>query len=265
MKRRQRFGDITIHSKAYVGGVLRGKYPHKRESFSRYAWRRFRMAVKSSLSAVVRPLIFLAGILGLALERLAVKLKNIGQVGDTRVTVSPLYVPVSKADDIDILSPGAAPRRIAAYVVAFACVLIPSAAFLAAFEFMPPEDAPQDIFLHENGAITVFRTDSQTVGEFLDSMTSLSPSDVLVNARAEPIEAGMLIEIRRAFPVMVSSKQETDVLEVVGGTVADALDELSIEVKDGDIVSPPPSTAVSPGMKISLVEVREVIETETSN
>ncbi len=264
MKRRQRFGDITIHSKAYVGGVLRGKYLHQRESFSRYALRRCRKAAKASLSAVARPFILLAGALGLALEKLAAHLKRIGQVGaESRVTVSPLYVPVSKADDIEILAPAAAPRRLAAPLVLLACVLVPSAAFLAAFAFIPPEREPQEIFVHENGAITAFRTDSETVGEFLDGMTTLSSSDVLVNGRTEPIEAGMLIEIRRAFPVMVSSKQDTDVLEVVGGTVADALDELSIDVNDGDIISPPPSTAVSPGMKISLVEVREEMETET--
>ncbi len=264
MKRRQRFGDITIHSKAYVGGVLRGKYPRQRESFSRYAWRRCRMAVKASLSAIARPLFLLAGILGLALEKLAVRLKHIGQSGaQSRVTVSPLYLPVSKSDDIEILAPSTAPRRFAAQLVLLVCVLVPSAAFLVAFAFMPPEREPLEIFLHENGAITAFRTDSETVGEFLDTMTALSPRDVLVNERTEPIEAGMLIEIRRAFPVMISSKQETDVLEVVGGTVADALSELSIEINDGDIVSPPPSTAVSAGMRISLVEVREVMETET--
>ncbi len=264
MKRRQRFGDITIHSKAYVGGVLRGKYLHQRESFSRYALRRCRIAVKASLTAITRPFIFLAGALGLALERLAAVLKRIGQTGaEARVTVSPVYLPVSKADDIEILAPSAAQRRLSASLVLLACVLVPSAAFLAAFAFMPAEDEAHEIFLHENGGITAFRTNSKTVGEFLDSMTSLSPRDVLVNGRTEPIETGMLIEIRRAFPVMVSSKQDTGVIEVVGGTVADALDELSIEVDDGDIISPPPSTAVSPGMRISLIEVREVMETET--
>ncbi len=268
MKKRQQYGDITIHSKAYVGGVLRGKYPYQRESFSRYAWRRSLRAAKAFFSALVKPVLFFAGVIGLAAQKLAAIYMNIGKPGlksrpDTRITVSPFYLPDPKSDDIDLLAPSAAPRSHRGRLVLLACALVPIGAFLAAFAFMPREEEPNQIFLHDSGDLTAFRTDSETVGEFVDTLTELSPEDILVNERTEPIEPGMLIEIRRAFPVIVTSKQKTSVFEVVGGTVADALNELSIAVQDGDIVSPPPSTAVSPGMRISHVAVKEVTETET--
>ncbi len=264
MKRRQRYGDITIHSKAYVGGVLRGKYPHQRESFSHYAWRRSLKAAKTFFASLAKPFIFLAGFLGLAAQKAAALFLRLGKSGaEPRVTVSPLYLPASKSDDIELLSQKIERHKLSARLALLACALVPVTAFLAAFAFMPREKEPSEIFIHDNGDITAFRTDSETVGEFLDSMTTLSPEDILVNRRTEQIEPGMLIEIRRAFPIIVTSRQETGVLEVVGGTVADALSELSIAVLDGDIVTPPLSTAVSPGMRISHIAVKEVTETET--
>ena len=258
MKRRQRYGDITIHSKAYVGGVLRGKYPHQREPFLRYAGRRARLGIRRFFAALAAPFLLLAGLLGGLLLKLTGPKRHMAARG---FSYSPLYTPPPKIDD-DAVARRDKRRRLELPLVVSACVIAPVAAFLIAFALMPKPPEAREVYLYDNGVTTAFRTESSTVGEFLQGVTRIASADIVLGGAAAPIEPGMVISVKRAFPVTVTSRQKTKVLDMAGGTVEDALDALSIAVRAGDIITPSPETKLMPGMQIEHIAVEVLHETE---
>lgn len=259
MKRKRRYGDITIHNKAYVGGVLRGKYPHRRMSFSEHALKRVSDGARRTFSVLALPFLFVADFTGRCVQTLA---KQGRRKTSGKVSIFPLYEPTNHLDDAEARD-AKARRPWEMPTIIGACVLVPAAIFLLAFFVAPAKPEGYEVYVNDQGTTVGFLTDAETVGEFLAKSVNIDAHDIVEANGSAPIHSGMLINVKRAFPVLVSSRQNTRVIEVAGGTVGDALNELSINVDENDIVTPGLGEPVKPGMKIEHIGVTVSVETET--
>lgn len=129
------------------------------------------------------------------------------------------------------------------------------------------------ITLNDGGRVLEAETTADTVGQFLeDNRITLGEDDLLeVDAGAE-ITEGMEIIVRRAMPVTIRSGDQSVTVNMVSGTVQEALDKAGVVPAEADEVYPAPDTFLRSGMKIDHIvvttdtreEIREIpFEEET--
>ncbi len=114
------------------------------------------------------------------------------------------------------------------------------------------------ITLNDGGRVLEAETAADTVGQFLeDNRITLGQDDLLeVDAGAE-ITEGMEIIIRRAMPVTIRSGDQSITVNMVSGTVQDALDKAGVVPADIDEVYPSPDSFLRAGMKIDHIVVTQ--------
>ncbi len=119
-----------------------------------------------------------------------------------------------------------------------------------------------DIVLNDGGRVMQAPTAAKTVREFLDdNKVVLGPDDFLETDPNAPITDGLEIIIRRAMPVTVNTEAESLTVNMVAGTVQDALDRAGVYPALQDEVYPSPDTFVRAGMRVDHIEV-QVEQTE---
>lgn len=113
-----------------------------------------------------------------------------------------------------------------------------------------------NITINDSGRITDAHTSEITVGAFLSKNgINLGKSDVVELALTEPLKDGMNIVIRRATPVTINYGTEKYSVDMLAGTVGDALTLASITPGVNDEIYPDVSSYISPGMEINVIKV----------
>ena len=117
--------------------------------------------------------------------------------------------------------------------------------------------------INDAGRVIEVETDRRFVKEILkDNHIEITAPDILVTAPEEAVTEGMVIEIKRAFPVVINRGRNRTVIYMVAGTVRDALDIAGIELKDVDQVFPSLNEFISGGSEITLIITEKKYETE---
>lgn len=98
--------------------------------------------------------------------------------------------------------------------------------------------------------------DVENVGEMMAlADVSLGDCDELSHDAGEPLTDGMVISVKRAFPVAVASKDSVTVIKTVGGTVGSVLDSAGVVYDVMDELSNKPFEDVRSGMLITHSDV----------
>lgn len=98
--------------------------------------------------------------------------------------------------------------------------------------------------------------DVENVGEMMAlADVSLGDCDELSHDAGEPLTDGMVISVKRAFPVAVVSKDSVTVIKTVGGTVGSVLDSAGVVYDVMDELSNKPFEDVRSGMLITHSDV----------
>ena len=163
-----------------------------------------------------------------------------------------------------VLIPGGLPVMARFLAVAIAIVMavsliiaIPPASVIASSSAVMVLDEDMGIAYE----ITTLAT---SVGELLDLYDfQLSVGDIVYPDRTQPIADGQEIRLRRAMSVSTSADGVVRDLRIQGGTVRDALAMSGVTYDQDDIISPPLSSMLTPGMEISLIRVEHVDIVET--
>jgi len=120
-----------------------------------------------------------------------------------------------------------------------------------------------DIRLNDGGRVLEASTAAQTVQEFLDdNKITLGEDDILEIDPGSPITENMEIIIRRAMPVTINSGSKSITINMVTGTVQDALDKAGVVPDEHDEVYPSPDSYIRAGMKIDHIVVQVGERTE---
>ncbi len=108
----------------------------------------------------------------------------------------------------------------------------------------------------DNGAEPVSYVGNASVGlALLENGISLEDGDEINYSVDDRLTEGMEIAIKRAFPVKIMADGETVTVNIVGGTVSDALDKAVITVDDDDIISKPLDTELEKDLLIKITRV----------
>lgn len=122
------------------------------------------------------------------------------------------------------------------------------------------------IVVEEDGVALGIELAGATVGEALvDGGIPLWPEDVLAPPADAPLSGVQRIRIRRATPFVVLSDNASRDVRAWASTVGEGLARGGIGLQGHDYSVPPAETALSPGMVVQIVRVREdvmVIETD---
>ncbi len=119
------------------------------------------------------------------------------------------------------------------------------------------------IKVNDNGRVFESNTVALTVGEFLkENQIEVSEDDILETSIATPIQEGMEIVIRRAMPITIRTQDGELSIEMIAGTVADALAKANVTPAPEDEIYPSTETFTRPEMVIDhiKVETKEVSE-----
>ncbi len=122
--------------------------------------------------------------------------------------------------------------------------------------------ADAKVTLSVDGENQVFRTYSRDVaGVLSEAGIIIEEADLLSHTPVEPITQGMIIEVRKAFPVTVLADGDEFTVMVAEATVKEALHRLGIGLRTPDIVAPDLEHKLSSGDVIEVVRVDQHIET----
>ncbi|MDL2236264.1 G5 domain-containing protein [Christensenellaceae bacterium OttesenSCG-928-K19] len=114
-----------------------------------------------------------------------------------------------------------------------------------------------NIILNDGGRVMEAPTSAATVGEFLeDNKVLVGADDLLEASKDTPITEGMEIIIRRSMPVTIHTAEASHTINMVAGTVRDALDRAGVVPAEHDEVYPSPDTYVRSGMVIDHITVQ---------
>lgn len=131
----------------------------------------------------------------------------------------------------------------------------------------------------EDSTITIYRAKNVTVsdgeafsksivaaGTVADAVAksgmTLKQSDVLNFPKDTLLKEGMSISIQIAFPVQITADGKTTAVEVVGGTVEDAIRAAGISMDEDDESTPAKDQPVTDGMEIRVDRVDYQLRTE---
>ncbi len=134
------------------------------------------------------------------------------------------------------------------------CVFLLSSTLLLTAGILTPE--PVNITINDTGRLLNASTTCATVGEFLETNNIvLGVHDVVEVPLDEPIKDDMMVVIRRAMPVSVYNQGQVVSVDMIAGTVGEAIEMSGTPVADKDEVYPSPDTYVSANMEISVIKV----------
>ncbi|MEA4853669.1 MAG: G5 domain-containing protein [Christensenella sp.] len=122
-----------------------------------------------------------------------------------------------------------------------------------------------EITLNDNGRVLEASTTATTVGDFLkDNEVKIGPEDVLEANLSDPVEEGMQILIRRAMSLTVKSNGQEITVNMLAGTVGEALEKAGVTPAPEDEVYPSTDTLVRSGMTIEhiIVTTQEATATQ---
>lgn len=137
-----------------------------------------------------------------------------------------------------------------------------------------------DFISGEDSTITIYRAKNVTVsdgGAFSKSISAagtvadaveksgmtLKESDVLNFSKDTLLKEGMSISVQVAFPVRVTADGKTTQVEVVGGTVEEAIRAAGVSMDADDESTPAKDQAVAKGMEIQVDRVEYKLRTKT--
>jgi uncharacterized protein YabE (DUF348 family)/3D (Asp-Asp-Asp) domain-containing protein len=119
------------------------------------------------------------------------------------------------------------------------------------------------------GAILVDGNKEQVIIACKDVEYTLVQNNVLITANDtvsfaldEPVSEGMTITIVRAFGVQVLADGQTTQLDILPGTVLNAVEKAGVTLGDDDETIPTPDTALAAGMDIEVLRVSYEQRTE---
>ena len=119
------------------------------------------------------------------------------------------------------------------------------------------------IKLVENG-ITKDITACKTIGYTLEkNLIKLAPDDYVSVSLDTPVVKGMTVTIDRAFGITVIADSKTFNLQIIPGTVADALKKAAIKLGKFDETLPALKADLKAGMRIEILRVDYAKRTET--
>ena len=126
--------------------------------------------------------------------------------------------------------------------------------------------AKDTVTINDEGRISYATIeDGQTVNELLAANDiSINEGDAVEVSDKQTLKDGMQIVIHRAMPVTVSADGETKKVNMLAGTVQDALDDAGITLGEEDEVYPSADTYITRGMSINVVRVEVEYVKETS-
>ena len=125
-----------------------------------------------------------------------------------------------------------------------------AAAFFAYALTLPDPRIP--VTLLADGVQREYKIRGETVEALLDRAgITLSSGDSVSPALDTPLEAGMAVEVTRAYPVSVQSGGKVQVLYMSEGTVGEALSKAKVAYAAGDELSQLPFEDLEPGMRIT--------------
>lgn len=109
-----------------------------------------------------------------------------------------------------------------------------------------------------------YNTEAATVGEFLQE-NDIVPTGGIVSfpASKTALKEGDSVELKRGYEITIADGTEEYVRSVSSNRVEDILRELSIELKEGDSVTPPLDSTVEDGEVLRINRAAEKTVTET--
>jgi uncharacterized protein YabE (DUF348 family)/3D (Asp-Asp-Asp) domain-containing protein len=146
-------------------------------------------------------------------------------------------------------------------VTCAACALVSAGAIM----FIPPAFAVEkkDVTINDGGLKVSAVTMDQTVGSLLDEFgIEMGDQDSINVDKSAAVSDDMEIMIHRAMPVKVSTMDGSKEVQMVAGTVQEALQKAGVAVDKNDEVYPSLDTYVEPDMEIQVVKVETKYETE---
>ncbi|MRH45003.1 DUF348 domain-containing protein [Aquibacillus halophilus] len=118
-----------------------------------------------------------------------------------------------------------------------------------------------EIIVSINDEDKTYFTTTETVGAFLDEQKiEVSDHDEVSLNRDHKIEAGLSIEIKEAYQVMLNDGGEEKQVWVTGGTVADLLKSENVSLGDLDRLEPKESDRLSEATNITITRVEKVTD-----
>ncbi len=144
-----------------------------------------------------------------------------------------------------------------------ACLAMVLTAFILTSGLLEP--ATNKILLNDSGRVTAAETEAKTVGAFLEkNQILLSQGDVLVQSTDAKITEGLEVIIKRALPVYITKGSEEVLVYMLAGTVEEAIEMAGITLGENDEVYPVPSTFITSGITVNIIEVTEktIVEEE---
>ncbi|WP_422444647.1 ubiquitin-like domain-containing protein [Thermoanaerobacterium sp. DL9XJH110] len=121
----------------------------------------------------------------------------------------------------------------------------------------------KDVTVSADGRIVKVSTFSRTVGELIRNQNiNLAPEDVVVPGPERPLEDGMKIEIKRAFPVKILYDGKEKVIRSQPDTVNNLLSKAGINLGKEDRVEPGLAEYIDKPGQITVIRVNQKIVQE---
>ena len=131
---------------------------------------------------------------------------------------------------------------------------------LAALSVMGQSWALVPVKVEVDGQVLEERVLPGTVGHALAQLgVRLGEHDLTIPAVESTLQPGLVISVKRAFPVSVRVDGAVRTVYAATGTVGELLADAGIELDPLDYVEPQPTTPVEPGLMVRVVRVREEI------
>lgn len=136
--------------------------------------------------------------------------------------------------------------------------------------FTSGEDSTITIYRAKNVTVSdgeVFTKSIVAAGTVADAVAksgmTLKKSDVLNFSKDTPLKEGMSICVQVAFPIKVTADGKTTEIEVVGGTVEEAIRAAGVSMDKDDESTPAKDQPVTEGMQIRVDRVEYQLRTQT--
>lgn len=120
------------------------------------------------------------------------------------------------------------------------------------------------VTVSDGGAFTKTILAAGTVADAVEkSGMTLKESDVLNFSKDTPLKEGMSISVQIAFPVVITADGAAKEVQVIGGTVAEAIQAAGVSLDEDDESTPAKEQPVTEGMEIRVDRVEYKLRTQT--
>lgn len=116
--------------------------------------------------------------------------------------------------------------------------------------------AANKVTVNDNGKLVSVVVGDMTVGEFFSKYNiTLNDADICESEMNSNVTNNLEIVIRRSIPVLIKAGAEELTVNVLAGTVSDALAKIGIIIGETDDIFPPLDTPVSANMRVEITGV----------